>query len=251
MSAPATGFSVEARHASTFSRAHFRAHLLSSADAVSLRFDGLRVVRQCYTPRHLPTWQRITRRSLSHLLPLKMIAPDISHQPSIHWRRLASWFGARWKVAVVAAACSLFALNSLRDWTALRAFERHVTDVADNGGGALFIFQAADCLTLAEVADLVADTLRHYEFATMGLVIQDTVDKIGLQLVLGVANQRFPHYPVGARSVVEYIARTGTPAVLAIASNGVVVGSERITPAATLNPSALAARLLHGVRGRS
>ena len=151
----------------------------------------------------------------------------------------------------ITAACMLFALNSLRDWTALRAFEHHVTDVAANGGGALFVFQAADCIALAQVADVVADTLRHYEFTSTGLVIRDTVDKTGLQLVLDVANQRFPHYAVGSRSVVEYIGRTGTPAVLAIASSGIVVGSERITPASALDPAALAARLLHGVRGRS
>lgn len=167
------------------------------------------------------------------------------------WHHLGRLIGARWKVTVITAACSLFALNSLRDWTALRVFERHVADVAASGGGVLFVFQAADCIELAEAADVVADTFRHYEFTSKGLVIQDTVDKTGLQLVLNLANQHFPHYAVRSRSVIEYIGRAGTPLVLAIASSGRIVALERLTPAAVHDPPALAARLLRGVRGQS
>lgn len=140
--------------------------------------------------------------------------------------------------------CGLFSFDSLRDRAALRDFSSHVVELAEAGGGVLFVFRPADCLATAEVAQVVADTLRAGGMAVLGLVIEDGVDSDGLALVLDSANERFPHVATSARGAVQFIGRAGTPVALGVRSDGAVLFVERLAEtAAPGSPTSTAGRL--------
>ena len=130
-------------------------------------------------------------------------------------------------------ACGMFGFDSLRDRAALRDFASHVGELAESGGGVLFVFRPADCLATAELAQAVADTLRAGGLAVRGLVIKDGVASDGLALVLDEANERFPHVATSARGAVQFIGRAGTPAALGVRSDGAVLFVERLAESAT------------------
>ena len=100
----------------------------------------------------------------------------------------------------------------------------------------------------AEVAGRVANGLRTEGVAVKGLVVRDGVDRVGLRLVLEAANERFPHFLVGARGVVAFAGRAGTPVVLGVGGSGDIWVSERLGLQGLGGAAELTRRLLRAAR---
>ncbi len=157
-------------------------------------------------------------------------------------------FSSRIFTGALVVACSLFGYNNLRDQAALREFGSHVQEMAEAGGGVLFVLRPADCLATAELAREVGDALQGRGVAVKGLVVRDGVDRDGIALVLESANQRFGHAPIRKRGAVLYLGRaTGTPVVVGIGPTGGVRTMERLGGATPEDATALAQRLLRAV----
>ena len=126
----------------------------------------------------------------------------------------------------LALACIVFSVNSVRDRLALLEFEGHVANLADVGGGVLFVFRPADCLETAEVAEEIGHVLGDNGVAVMGLIIADGLTDQGLHLALAGARERFDHETTSMRGARAFAGRIQTPLVLAVASNHSVVALE-------------------------
>ena len=148
----------------------------------------------------------------------------------------------------MALACVLFTANSMRDWMGLREFESQIAEMADAGGGVLFVMSPADCLATAELAGWLANEVQAAGIAVKGLVVRDWVDDSGLRLVMDAANKRFVHVPIGARGAVAFVGIAGTPVALGIASDGTVGVMERFGPVDEGEARGLAERLVGVVR---
>lgn len=149
-----------------------------------------------------------------------------------------------WKTWALGFACFLFAINTVHEWAAVRAFETHVAEMAGAGGGVLFVVSPADCLTAADVTTSLVTTLSEHGVGAKGLVVRDGVAPDGLALVLEAANRRFPHVAVGARGSLAFVGRAGTPMILAVREDGVVAVMERLGVSGIADAPALAQRLL-------
>lgn len=164
------------------------------------------------------------------------------------WQMLA--LGKKhWKTAGLVAACTLFMVGDSRDRLAVREFEGLVSETAGLGGGALFVMSPADCLATTEATSWVAEQLETQGMAVTGLVIRDGLDDSSLGTVLEVANRRFRHIPVSARTARAFVGLTGTPVVLAISSNGATVAMERVSFQTEMAASDLVQRLLSAQGG--
>lgn len=153
-----------------------------------------------------------------------------------------------WFPTSLVLACSVFAWGSLRTRAGLDEFTYHLSDLADSGGGVLFVMSPAECISLRETAYRTAALLVDRGIGVKALIVRDHVDPEVLSALLQDLGDEFPHAPVAARGVAAFLGRIGTPVAMVVGSQGDIESMELLS---AVDPAALPqllARLSDSVR---
>ncbi len=154
------------------------------------------------------------------------------------------WVSSRLFTAALVVGCCAFAVDSVVQRVSVRAFARHVAEMAGAGGGVLFVFQPADCVATAELSKRVAEILFDEGIPVRGLIIRNGLSRSGFELIRKSADERFLHHPTTLRGAVAYTGRAGTPMALGIGSDGSIGTMERFGLLGPEGASELADRLI-------
>lgn len=120
--------------------------------------------------------------------------------------------------SVFLVAASILDSRAIADLEALR------NNLADEGGGVLFVRNPVDCLATAGTVEALAKMLTDRGVTVRGVIIRrgSRVDE-----ALAAANETFPHRSISARATAPlyYMGHPRTPIALLVNASGTTVAS--------------------------
>ena len=127
--------------------------------------------------------------------------------------------------SLLAIPLALFMLGVYWDKQAYRDFDGHRRALAQAGGGVLFVMQPQDCSGLAGAMERAGVALVERDIPVRGLIMPGRASQRETQTILTTANEIFPHFLVGNRTVTALAAWAGipnTPVALVVDASGAV-----------------------------